>query len=91
MHYPGNRKTAFVIVAYNRPQYLQRTFSSVMSVLSSPQNAVKVDIVLSQDGDLPLMKDITTQMKNQVEQTLPEFSYRHFHHKQVSFSLCGIM
>ena len=54
-HYPGNRRTALVIVAYNRPDYLRRTFDSLIYTLSSPRNSVKVDIVLSQDGYLSIL------------------------------------
>ena len=57
-HYPGNRRTALVIVAYNRPQYLKRTFDSLINTLASPQNAVKVDIVLSQDGFLSVLDGV---------------------------------
>ena len=38
-HYPGNRRTALVIVAYNRPNYLRRTFDSLIYTLSSPRNS----------------------------------------------------
>ena len=48
--YPGNRRTALVIVAYNRPQYLKRTMTSLINTLSSQLNDVIFDIVLSQDG-----------------------------------------
>ena len=82
-HYPGNRRTALVIVAYNRPQYLKRTFDSLVNTLASPQNAVKVDIVLSQDGYLSVLDGVVEEAKKRISATLPSFSFRHIHHKQV--------
>ena len=60
-HYPGNRRTALVIVAYNRPQYLKRTMTSLINTLSSPLNDVIVDIVLSQDGYLTILDDVVKE------------------------------
>ena len=82
-HYPGNRRTALVIVAYNRPQYLKRTFDSLINTLASPQNAVKVDIVLSQDGFLSVLDGVVEESRKRISATLPSFSFRHIHHKQV--------
>lgn len=82
-HYPGNRRTALVIVAYNRPQYLKRTFDSLINTLASPQNAVKVDIVLSQDGFLSVLDGVVEESRNRISTALPSFSFRHIHHKQV--------
>lgn len=88
-HYPGNRRTALVIVAYNRPAYLKRTFDSLISTLSSPQNSVKVDIVLSQDGFLSVLDGVVEEAKKQISTLLPAFSFRHIHHKQV-FSMYSL-
>ena len=82
-HYPGNRRTALVIVAYNRPQYLKRTFDSLITTLASPQNAVKVDIVLSQDGFLSVLDGVVEEARKRISTALPSFSFRHIHHKQV--------
>ena len=82
-HYPCNRRTALVIVAYNRPDYLRRTFESLIDTLSSPRNAVKVDIVLSQDGYLPILNDPVEDAKRKIETSLPLFSFRRIHHNQV--------
>ena len=72
-----------VIVAYNRPQYLKRTFDSLINTLASPQNAVKVDIVLSQDGFLSVLDGVVEESRKRISATLPSFSFRHIHHKQV--------
>lgn len=82
-HYPGNRRTALVIVAYNRPDYLRRTFDSLIYTLSSPRNSVKVDIVLSQDGYLSILDGPIGDAKRRIEASLPQFSFRHIHHNQV--------
>ena len=82
-HYPGNRRTALVIVAYSRPQYLKRTFDSLINTLASPQNAVKVDIVLSQDGYLSVLDGVVEEARKRISTALPSFSFRHIHHKQV--------
>lgn len=83
LHYPGNKKTALVIVAYNRPQYLQRTFNSLITTLSSPLNHVLVDIILSQDGYLTVLDDVVAQAKSDIKKKLPDFSFNHIHHSQV--------
>ena len=82
-HYPGNRRTALVIVAYNRPDYLRRTFDSLLYTLTSPRNSVKVDIVLSQDGYLSILDGPVGDAKRRIESALPQFSFRHIHHNQV--------
>ena len=79
----GNRKTALVIVAYNRPEYLRRTFNSVISTLSSPSNHVLVDIVLSQDGYLTVLNDVVREAASKIKELLPEFTFSHIHHEQV--------
>lgn len=86
-HYPGNKRTALVIVAYNRPNYLERTMNSVISTLSSPQNHVLVDIVLSQDGYLPILAPVVEKMRKKIETSLPQFNFTHIHHTQVIRSL----
>lgn len=83
LHYPGNKKTALVVVAYNRPQYLQRTFNSLITTLSSPLNHVLVDIVLSQDGYLTVLNDVVEQARIDIKEKLPGFSFNHIHHSQV--------
>ena len=82
-HYPGNRRTALVIVAYNRPHYLERTMQSLVDTLSSSHNHVLVDIVLSQDGYLTVLNDVILKMRKKIELFLPQFSFKHIHHTQV--------
>ena len=82
-HYPGNRRTALVIVAYNRPHYLERTMQSLIDTLSSSHNHVLVDIVLSQDGYLTVLDSVILNMRKKIELFLPQFSFKHIHHKQV--------
>ena len=81
-HYPGNRRTALVIVAYNRPQYLKRTITSLNNTLSSPLNDVIVDIVLSQDGYLTILDDVVKEMEDRIHKDLPQFQFSHIHHTQ---------
>lgn len=85
LHYPGDKKTALVIVAYNRPQYLERTFESIIATLSSPTNNVLVDIVLSQDGYLTILDDVVKNATSQIQSLLPTFRFMHLHHEQVYF------
>ena len=47
----GGKKTALLITAYNRPQYLLKTVNQVIRVLSAPRNKYTVDLYISQDGD----------------------------------------
>lgn len=86
-HFPGNKRTALVIVAYNRPAYLERTLNSIIDTLSSPRNSVLVDIVLSQDGFLPVLNPVVEKMKKRIETSLPRFNFTHIHHTQVLPSL----
>lgn len=72
-----------MIVAYNRPTYLERTMNSLISTLSSPQNHVLVDIVLSQDGYLPILDPVVEKMKKKIQTSLPQFNFTHIHHTQV--------
>lgn len=81
-HYPGNRKTALVIVAYNRPDYLKRTMTSLIDTLASPLNDVIVDIVLSQDGYLNVLDGVIKEMEDRIHTSLPQFQFSHIHHKQ---------
>lgn len=81
-HYPGNRKTALVIVAFNRPGYLKRTMTSLINTLSSPLNDVIVDIVLSQDGFLPVLDGVIKEMEDRIHTDLPQFLFSHIHHTQ---------
>ena len=84
-HDLGNRPTALVIVAYNRPDYLKRTFQSIISTLSSPSNHIRVDIVLSQDGYLDVLDNVVKEAELEIKSKLPSFKYKHIHHKQVIF------
>ena len=84
-HYPGNKRTALVIVAYNRPDYLERTMSSLISALSYPKNNVMVDIVLSQDGYLTVLDPVVERMRKKMEATIPQFNFTHIHHTQVLY------
>ena len=81
-HYPGNRRTALVIVAYNRPDYLRRTMQSLVDTLASPKNDVVVDIVLSQDGYLTVLDGVVEAMKKEISDRLPSFQFTHIHHTQ---------
>ena len=81
-HYPGNRRTALVIVAYNRPDYLRRTMQSLVDTLASPKNNVLVDIILSQDGYLTVLDGVIEEMKKEINNRLPSFQFTHIHHTQ---------
>lgn len=82
-HRCGNRKTALVIVAYNRPDYLRRTMKSLINTLASPRNDVMVDIYLSQDGYLTVLDPVVAEMQKMIKSRLPEFQFTHLHHDQI--------
>ena len=83
-HLCGNRKTALVIVAYNRPDYLRRTMTSLINTLASPLNDVMVDIFLSQDGYLTVLDPVVADMKREIKRRLPSFTFTHLHHDQIN-------
>ena len=83
-HLCGNRKTALVIVAYNRPDYLRRTMKSLINTLASPRNDVMVDIFLSQDGYLTVLDPVVADMKREIKLRLPSFTFTHLHHDQIN-------
>ena len=79
----GGRKTALLILAYNRPQFLLRTFNQIIKVLASPSNSFYVDLVISQDGTDSTVTTLLGVMSSRVKAEVPFCSFLHLKHKTV--------
>lgn len=89
----GNKRTALVIITYNRPNYLRRTVSRVFEVLNDPLNTYSLDMIISQDGFSSNMNEVIREIQDEVSEIKAIRQYHHFNHEQVpphSFlSHCG--
>lgn len=75
-HY-SQLKTAFVIVCYNRPDYLKRTFKSITNLYSQSYPPNKPDLYISQDGDI---NEVTEVIEDYINES--KFTVNHIKHKQ---------
>ena len=78
----GGKKTALLITAYNRPQYLLKTVNQVIHVLSAPRNKYTVDVVVSQDGYDQGVKLIIENIGRRFASELPWISLVRTTHKR---------
>lgn len=89
----GNKRTALVIITYNRPNYLRRTVSRVFEVLNDPLNTYSLDMIISQDGFSSNMNEVIREIQDEVSEIKAIRQYHHFNHEQVSphsfLSHCG--
>ena len=89
----GNKRTALVIITYNRPNYLRRTVSRVFEVLNDPLNTYSLDMIISQDGFSSNMNEVIREIQDEVSEIKAIRQYHHFNHEQVPphafLSHCG--
>ncbi|KAK8791857.1 hypothetical protein WA158_005234 [Blastocystis sp. Blastoise] len=78
----GNRRTAVVIMTYNRPQYLQKTMNTLFTVLRDKRNRYSIDMFISQDGNEPSMLSIINQIQIQIQNIPAIHLYQHWNHEQ---------
>lgn len=78
----GGKKTALLITAYNRPQYLLKTVNQVIRVLSAPRNKYTVDLYISQDGDDRGVKLIIENIGRRFASEVPWISLVRTTHKR---------
>ena len=79
----GNKRTALVIITYNRPNYLRRTVSRVFEVLNDPLNTYSLDMIISQDGFSSNMNEVIREIQDEVSEIKAIRQYHHFNHEQV--------
>ena len=80
----GGKKTALLVLAYNRPESLLKTVQQVISVLQSPLNHFKVDIVISQDGDNEVVSNVIDKLFSIISRDIPFCSYLKLSSKHIS-------
>ncbi|KAK8797387.1 hypothetical protein WA158_004595 [Blastocystis sp. Blastoise] len=78
----GNRKTALVVITYNRPDYLSRTMNKVFEILNSEFNNYKIDLFVSQDGNSANMNNVIKEIETKVKQVSCITKYSHYNHPQ---------
>ena len=67
----GGRRTAFVVLTYNRAQYLLQTMTRVTNVLQS--HKYRVDVFVAIDGDDEVTNNMVSSIKSRMTQSLPNY------------------
>ena len=77
----GGRRTAFVVLTYNRAQYLLQTMTRVTNVLQS--HKYRVDVFVAIDGDDEVTNNMVSSIKSRMTQSLPNYVFNVIQNKRV--------
>lgn len=77
----GGRRTAFVVLTYNRAQYLLQTMTRVTNVLQS--HKYRVDVFVAIDGDDEVTNNMVSSIKSRLTQSLPNYVFNVIQNKRV--------
>lgn len=77
----GGRRTAFVVLTYNRAQYLLQTMTRVTNVLQS--HKYRVDVFVAIDGDDEVTTNMVSSIKSRMAQSLPNCVFNVIQNKRV--------
>ena len=77
----GGRRTAFVVLTYNRAQYLLQTMTRVTNVLQS--HKYRVDVFVAIDGDDEVTTIMVSSIKSRMTQSLPNYVFNVIQNKRV--------
>lgn len=77
----GGRRTAFVVLTYNRAQYLLQTMTRVTNVLHS--HKYRVDVFVAIDGDDEVTNNMVSSIKSRMTQSLPNYVFNVIQNKRV--------
>lgn len=76
----GGRRTAFVVLTYNRAQYLLQTMTRVTNVLQS--HKYRVDVFVAIDGDDEVTNNMVSSIKSRMTQSLPNYVFNVIQNKR---------
>lgn len=79
----GGKKTALVVLSYNRPQSVLKTVQGIKEVLTSVWNRFTVDLIFSQDGDDKANAIVIENIARRMEE-IPFITVSSLTHKQES-------
>ena len=77
----GGRRTAFVVLTYNRAQYMLQTMTRVTNVLQS--HKYRVDVFVAIDGDDEVTNNMVSSIKSRMTQSLPNYVFNVIQNKRV--------
>ena len=77
----GGRRTAFVVLTYNRAQYLLQTMTRVTNVLQS--HKYRVDVFVAIDADDEVTNNMVSSIKSRMTQSLPNYVFNVIQNKRV--------
>lgn len=77
----GGRRTALVVLTYNRAQYLLQTMTRVSDVLQS--HKFRVDVFVAIDGDDEVTDNMVLSIKDRMTQSLPSCMFNVIQNKRV--------